>query len=74
MNGIRAEPVSTVLFVLALFAFLIGALDGAFRPFVVGSLAAGALPAIGLWAHYRRSSHPSISRHADRGKPEKPEG
>jgi hypothetical protein len=75
MKGIPAGPLSTGLFLLALVAFLMGAIDGAFRPFVLASLIAGALVAAGLWARYRRASHPSISRHVaspDSSKPGTP--
>jgi hypothetical protein len=64
MRSVAAGPLSSGLFVLALVAFLIGAIEGAFRPFVLASLVAGGFVAAGLWARHRRASHPSISRHA----------
>ena len=68
-------PMSGALFALALLAFAMGALDGAFRPLVVASTLAGALVAVLLWRRNRRGRPPTISQgdaEAERGEPDEP--
>ena len=61
MSSAAAGPLSAALFLLALTAFLMGALDPFFRPLAVASIAAGAVVAPLLWVKYQRASHPTIS-------------